>query len=124
MRIERWAHISLLGVFLALSLSTHQTSAQTKSSACGKPPKIISQPHSSSEDAARLNILKGVGTVAIIIGEDGSVAAAKVLTVSPDAAREPLLAVAKTIRFKPRPGCGTFQSTMIFSRDQQGRLRF
>jgi TonB family protein len=51
----------------------------------------------------------------ITIKEDGQVSDAKVLEASPKEAAEALLASAKTIKFKPRPGCGTFNTEMIFT---------
>jgi len=58
------------------------------------------------------------GKVAITIDEDGQVSEAKVLEASPKEAAEALLAGAKTIKFKPRPGCGAFKTEMIFTLNQ------
>ena len=55
------------------------------------------------------------GKVAITIGEDGHVSDAKVFEASPKEAAVALLASAKTITVKPRPGCGTFKVEIIFS---------
>ena len=55
------------------------------------------------------------GRIAITIDEDGQVSEARLLEASPKEAADALLATAKTIAFKPRPGCGTFKTEMIFT---------
>lgn len=62
--------------------------------------------------------LKVQGRVAIAIDEDGHVSEAKLIEASPKEAADALLATAKTITFKPRPGCGSFKTEMIFTLNQ------
>jgi TonB family protein len=62
--------------------------------------------------------LKVQGRVAIDIDEDGHVSEAKLIEASPKEAADALLATAKTITFKPRPGCGSFKTEMIFILNQ------
>jgi hypothetical protein len=93
---------------------------QQKKPPCDSHPEIASQP--TSPEGAKLKMFKAVGVVALLIDEDGNVADAKVRNVHPEAAREPLLAVAKTIKLRPRPGCGTLKVAIIFSGDKPGRI--
>ena len=62
--------------------------------------------------------LKVQGRVAIAVDEDGHVIEAKLIEASPKEAGDAVLATAKTASFKPRPGCGTFRTEIVFSVNQ------
>lgn len=96
--------------------------AQGKGGACGKP-EIIQNFKASGEDGEKLKIFKAVGTVGLLVNEQGNVINGKVLSVSPEAARDSLLRVSKTAKFKPRPGCGVVQVAVIFMQGQPPRLK-
>lgn len=93
----------------------HYGVAQEKKKECGKPPKIVSQPRFPKEDQKKAKKLHVEGNVALTIDEDGNVADANVVTVSPKQGADLLLALAKSIKFAPRPGCGSLKSDMHFS---------
>jgi hypothetical protein len=109
-------------ILLALTLNSFGACGQQKKSPCDKPPQIASQP-SSPDDSAKLKMFKVVGTVILLIDEAGDVIETKIHSVHPEAARDSLIAVAKTVKFKTRPGCGTLQVVMVFNSDQPGRLK-
>jgi hypothetical protein len=98
------------------------TGGQTKGGGCDKPLKIAAQPRSPDE-SAKLKIFKTVGAVMLLVDEEGNVSDLKVQSVHPEVAREPLISVAKTVKFAPRRGCGSLQILMLFSGDQPGKLQ-
>jgi len=78
----------------------------------------VSQPKTPQEYREKWKKMKVQGKVAIVIDEDGHVSEAKLLEASSKEAADALLATAKTISFKPRPGCGIFKTEMIFTLNQ------
>ena len=96
--------------------------AQGKGGTCGKP-EINRNFKASGEDGEKLKIFKAVGTVGLLVNEQGNVIDGKVLSVSPEAVRDSLLRVSKTAKFKPRPGCGAVQVAVIFMQGQPPRLK-
>jgi outer membrane biosynthesis protein TonB len=88
---------------------------QSNQKACRKPPEIANQPKTPEEYREKWKKVKVHGRIAIAIDEDGRVSHEKLLEASPKEAADALLATAKTISFKPRPGCGTFKTEMIFT---------
>jgi TonB family protein len=94
------------------------TFGQSVPKECRKPPKILNQPKTPEEYRDKWKKLKVQGRVTLTIHEDGHVSEAKVLEVSPNEAADALLATAKTITFKPRPGCGMFKTEMFFALNQ------
>src|SRR5689334_662881 len=89
------------------------TYGQSEPKACRKPPKILNQPKTPEEYREKWKKLRVQGKVAIVVDEEGHVSEAKVLEASPKEAADALLASAKTISFKPRPGCGPFKTEMF-----------
>jgi TonB family protein len=103
---------------IQLSLATFgasSTGAQSNQKACRKPPELANQPKTPQEYREKWKKVKVRGRIAITIDEDGHVSEAKLLEASPKEAADALLATAKTVSFKPRPGCGTFKTEMIFT---------
>jgi len=98
------------------------TVGQAKVGGCDKSLKIVAQPRSPDESAL-LKMFKTVGTVMLLVDEEGHVADLKVQSVHPEVSRDPLISVAKTVKFAPRPGCGPIQILMVFSGDQPGRIK-
>jgi TonB family protein len=101
-------------LFLA-NFSALSADGQSNQKACRKPPEIASQPKTPPEYREKWKKVNVRGRVAITIDEDGQVSEAKLLEASPKEAADALLATTKTINFKPRPGCGTFKTEMIFT---------
>jgi len=110
--------LPLFSLSVQFSLATFgafSTSAQSNQKACRKPPEIANQPKTPQEYREKWKKVHAQGRIAITIDEDGHVSEAKLLEASPKEAAEALLATAKTISFKPRPGCGAFKTEMIFT---------
>jgi len=99
-------------------LGTISTGGQSNQKACRKPPEIIAQPKTPQEYREKWKKVNVNGRIAITIDENGNVSEARILQVSPKEAAEALLATAKTVTFKPRPGCGNFKTEMNFSVNQ------
>ncbi len=76
---------------------------------------MVTPPKTPQEYREKWKKLKAQGKVAIAIEEDGHISEAKVLEASPKEAADAVLATAKSASFKPRPGCGTFRTEIIFS---------
>jgi TonB family protein len=91
---------------------------QSNQKACRKPPEIASPAMTPKEYREKWKKLKVQGRVAIAIDEDGHVIEAKLIEASPKEAGDAVLATAKTASFKPRPGCGTFRTEIVFSVNQ------
>ena len=90
------------------------TLAGQKKTDCRKPPEFIPPPKPSKEEKQRQPKTKVQGTVAIEISEDGEVVAAKALRPTSDEAANQLVSLAKSMRFKPRPGCGVFKTEVNY----------
>ena len=118
MRYKFLRSLSFLAALSLAAFGAFSASGQSSQKACRKPPEIVTQPKTPPEYRDRWKRVNIRGKVAITIDEDGQVSEAKVLEASPKEAAEALLAGAKTIKFKPRPGCGTFKTEMIFTLNQ------
>ena len=113
---SRPLQIIVLLVQLSFAASiTPTATGQSNSKACSKPPEIATQPKTPQEYRGKWKKGQVHGRVAIVIDEDGHVVEAKLMEVSPKEAGDALLATAKTITFKPRPGCGSLKTDMIFT---------
>jgi outer membrane biosynthesis protein TonB len=113
--------LRIIAVSIQLTLATVGAllaNGQSTSKACRKPPDIAAQPKMPEEYREKWKKVHLQGRVAIAIDEDGHILEAKLLEASPKEAADALLAAAKTITFKPRPGCGTFKTEMNFSVNQ------
>jgi len=97
------------------TLAASPANGQNISRACHKVPEIATQPRTPLEYRGKWKKGHVQGRVAIAVDEDGHVFEAKLVEAFPKEAADALLATAKTIAFKPRPGCGTFKTEMIFS---------
>jgi outer membrane biosynthesis protein TonB len=75
----------------------------------------VTQPKTPLEYREKWKNAHVQGRIAIAIDEDGHVSEAKLLEASPKEAADCLIATAKTAKFKPRPGCGTFKTEMNFT---------
>ncbi len=89
--------------------------AQSNQKACRKPPEIANHPKTPQEYREKWKNVNVRGRIAITIDEDGQVSEAKLLEASPKEAADALLGTAKSVSFKPRPGCGPFKTEMIFT---------
>jgi outer membrane biosynthesis protein TonB len=91
------------------------TAAKRDQSPCGKPPDLVSKAPLPKEEQARARKIRAQGTVAIVVSEGGDVADAKVVVASSEEAGKILIDLVRGMKFKPRPGCGAFKTSMNFS---------
>lgn len=84
-------------------------------SPCTKPRELLSKPQLSKEDQKKAHQIRAQGMVAISITEEGDVADAKIVRASSADAMGFLLAQARSMRFKPRLGCGVTHTTINFT---------
>ena len=99
-------------VVLAVCVGLVQTAAvgQQKKTDCRKPPQVVPAP--KPPKGAKKPSLQG--SVEIEISEEGEVVSAK--TIQPSSSpSDQLESLAKSIKFKPRPGCGVFKTVVNFS---------
>jgi len=99
-------------LFLALAFAFIQSTpavGQQKKTNCTKPPEVLPRPKQSKEDKQKQPKINVRGTVAIEISEDGQVVDAKTIRPSSSEAADQLVSLAKSMKFKPRPGCGVFK---------------
>ena len=104
----------VLSVGLAFVQATPAPGQQKKTD-CRKPPEIIPPPKPSKEEKQRKPKTKIQSWVAIEISEDGDVVAAKALHATSDEAANQLVSLAKSMKFKPRPGCGVFKTEVNYT---------
>jgi hypothetical protein len=69
---------------------------------------LIPPPKRSKEEKKKQSKTKRNGKVAIEISEDGDVLNAKAVDPSSGDEADQLVAFAKSLKFKPRPGCGVY----------------
>jgi hypothetical protein len=105
-------------IVLSMGLTFFQAmpaQGQQKKTDCRKPPEIIPPPKLSKEEKQRQPKTKVQGAVAIEISEDGNVVVAKALHPTSDEAANQLVSLAKSMKFKPRPGCGVFKTEVNYA---------
>ena len=86
--------------------------AQQKKADCSKPPEVVPPSKQSKEDKQKQPKTKVQGAVAIEISEEGDVVSAKAQPPSKGASADQLESFAKSMKFKPRPGCGNFKTVV------------
>jgi hypothetical protein len=89
---------------------------QKQISPCDQPREILSNPKLSKEDQKKVRKIKAQGLVNISISEDGDVVETKVVRASSEDAAPLLIQQAKSMKFKPRIGCGTTHTAINFTR--------
>ena len=81
---------------------------------CHKPPQVVPGP--KPPKGAKKPGLQG--SVEIEISEDGEVVSAKTVQASSSSPSDQLESFAKSMKFKPRPGCGVFKTVVNFSTEK------
>ena len=101
---------------LTLSLPTGvANAAKREQSACGKPPQLISRRPLPKEEQEQAKKTRAQGVVQIVISEDGDVTDARVVQASTKEAIKLLGDWARGLKFKARPGCGSFKTMVNFT---------
>jgi len=90
------------------------------SSSCDRSTEFLSKQQLSKEEQKKVHQIRAQGSVAIQVNADGRVVSARVMSargiqVSSAEAIALLLAQGRSMKFKPRPGCGTDQYAMSFT---------
>jgi hypothetical protein len=75
---------------------------------------LIPPPKPSKEEKKKQSRTKRNGEVAIEISLDGDVLNAKAVDPSSGDTADQLVAFAKSLKFKPRPGCGVYQTAVNY----------
>jgi hypothetical protein len=86
-------------------------------SSCDRSGEFLSkQEQLSKEEQKKAHQIRVQGTVAILVNADGNVVGAKVIFIQASSAGavDVLLSQARSMKFKPRQGCGTTDTTMSF----------
>jgi hypothetical protein len=107
--------ICAVSALLVFVLSGQSGLSQTKKGSCGKAPKLVFQPTLSKEDVAMISSSSLTGRVAVIINEDGTVTAPKVLAATPKQGAQILYDAVVLAKFEPRAGCGPLKIDFIFN---------
>jgi|SRR4051812_2943799 TonB family protein len=107
--------VAVTVVLAAFAIPVPSGASEEKESACTKPPELIPGPKPSKEEEKKARGLRAQGKVAISIDEEGNVVDATVGRSSSRKAADALLAWAKAMKFKPRPGCGVFKTAVNFT---------
>lgn len=97
-------------------LAARPKAAKRKEAPCSKPPELVSKkPLPKEEQEAKKKGVRLQGSVAIEISEAGDVVRARVVRPSSDETAHLLVDLAKGMKFKPRSGCGPFETTVNFN---------
>ncbi len=97
----------------AMPVRPSSEAGQQKKTSCSKPPESIpppKQPKGKKQPKTKIR-----GEVAIEISEEGGVVAAVALHPSSEDAAKQLESFAKSMKFKPRPGCGVFRTVVSYN---------
>jgi hypothetical protein len=89
--------------------------AKGRQSPCSKPPELVSRQPLPKDDQDKAKKIRAQGNIAVVISEDGKVSDAKGVHASSDEAGRLLVELAKGMKFKPRPGCGPYKTTVTFN---------
>jgi len=100
---------------LLFVLAVEPIASQSKKGNCGKAPKLVFQPVLSREDIAMIRSSSLAGRVAVIVKEDGTVTAARVLAATPKQGAQILYDAAVLAKFEPRAGCGSLKIDFVFN---------
>jgi hypothetical protein len=95
------------------------TLAKDKKNPCDRSTEFLSkQQQLYNEEQKKVHQIRAQGMVAILVNADGDVVDAKAISLSAGAI-DILLSQARSMKFKPRPGCGTADTTMSFYAPRQ-----
>ena len=103
----------LIVTLVMVAMRAPSLAGEKKQSQC--TPELIPRPALSKEEQKKAREVKAQGMVAISISEEGDVVDAKVVRASSPEAADAILSSAKSMKFKPRPGCGIFKTAINFT---------
>jgi hypothetical protein len=117
MSLQRVLQPLLLLALVSASAMPLAAGGEKKDSPCRKPPEVASGGKPTKEEQKKARQLRAQGSVAISISEEGDVVDAEVVRASSQEAGDFLLTWAKAMKFKARPGCGSFKTTVNYTLD-------
>jgi TonB family protein len=103
--------VALLTAFNGAALGA----AKKQQSPCSQPPQLVSKRPLPKEEQEKAKRIRAQETVAIVISEEGDVVDARVERATSQEAGRLLIDVAKGMKFKPRPACGSFKTSVSFN---------
>jgi hypothetical protein len=117
MSLRRILKEALILALATASLLPPAMAKDKEQSGCGKPPEFVSGARikMTKEEQEKIRKLRPQGSVAVSISEAGDVVEAKVVRASSSEAADLLLARTKSMKFKARPGCGTFKTAINYN---------
>jgi hypothetical protein len=113
MAIRKILHAALFVPILIVATQVPSAAGDKGASVCAKPPELI--PGSNKEEQKKARQLRAQGMYAISISEGGDVVDVKIIRLSSPGAEEALRALAKSMKFKARPGCGISKITVNYT---------
>ncbi len=84
-------------------------------SPCGQPPQLVPGPKVSKEEQRTRYRERVQGVIAVAINEEGEVVEVRVVRASSKEAATLLVNRVKSMKFKPRPGCGVYKTEVSFT---------
>ena len=101
---------------LLFVLAVEPIASQSKKKAiAARRQSLFFQPVLSREDIAMIRSSSLAGRVAVIVKEDGTVTAARVLAATPKQGAQILYDAAVLAKFEPRAGCGSLKIDFVFN---------
>lgn len=107
--IKRFRCVSIIAAFALAALPTF---ARQRKADCSKPPEWIHSKTQPKTDKQKKSDAHIRGNVLIDVSEDGKVVYAKAQVPAQGDAAAQLESFARSLNFKPRPGCGDFKTQL------------
>ena len=115
MHLRKILKAALMLTLATVAMRIPSGADEKKESACGKLPVSMPGPKPTKEEQQKACKLRAEGVVTILVSEEGDVVKATVGRTSSREAAEVLLTRARSMKFKPRPGCGIFEVKLNYS---------
>jgi hypothetical protein len=105
----------LITLCVVLALAQALPAQKKKKDPCSQHPELLLPPKQSEKDKQQKITPKIQGSVAIVIDEDGNVANAQAIAPLTGDAASQLESFVRTMKYKPRTGCGNYKTVVTFS---------
>ena len=108
-------HLGLTFLLTASLLTAAVPKQKKPPPPCSEPPQLMPGPKPSKEEQKRARKERMQSLIAAVISENGDVIDTKVVHASSDEAGKMLRDNVKSMKFKPRPGCGVYTTQFNFT---------
>ncbi|MHB8412035.1 MAG: hypothetical protein ACYDDI_08815 [Candidatus Acidiferrales bacterium] len=115
MSLRKFAWLLMFSSLAFTFVGARPAVGHPKKTNCGNPPEIVRPPKPPKKEKQKQPKVKVQGTVAIEISESGEVVSATPLHPSSREAAAQLVSLAKSMKFKPRPGCSVFKTIVNYN---------